>query len=174
MNTPRSQKGMTLIELLTTVAVLSISLTLGVPSFQSVSASLQRDAVATELAASLRFARSEAGRRAAPVSICPSVDGATCAAGNGPEWNTGWITFLDQNGNGTPDLGDTIVSVYRVKSSVFSLTANQGIASGVTFGETGFPTATGSLSYCDAQVSKTLSLGFVGGLRETHRGSGCS
>ncbi len=142
MNTPRSQKGMTLIELLTTVAVLSISLTLGVPSFQSVSAT--------------------------------SVDGATCAAGNGPEWNTGWITFLDQNGNGTPDLGDTIVSVYRVKSSVFSLTANQGIASGVTFGETGFPTATGSLSYCDAQVSKTLSLGFVGGLRETHRGSGCS
>lgn len=91
--------GFTLVELMVTIAVLAILLTIGVPSFNSVIASNRLSAGANEFVASLQLARMEAMRRNTRVVVCRSADQATCATGT--TW-TGWITFVDSNRDGTP------------------------------------------------------------------------
>ena len=50
-------------------------------------------ALGGELETALNYARAEAIKRAARVSICPSTDGATCLGAN--DWSRGWMVFLD-------------------------------------------------------------------------------
>ena len=86
--------GFTLLELLITLAVLAILLALAVPMFTSTINNNRLAAQANELVTSLQLANSEAVRRNARITVCPSTDGATCAA-SGP-W-TGWVTVVASN-----------------------------------------------------------------------------
>ena len=86
--------GFTLLELLITIAVLAILLALAVPMFTSTINNNRLSAQANELVTSLQLANSEAVRRNARITVCPSTDGATCAA-SGP-W-TGWLTIVASN-----------------------------------------------------------------------------
>lgn len=92
-------RGFSLIELMITIAVLAILLTIGLPSFQS---SLRSNRVATasnELMASLNLARTEALRNPNGAAICASADGESCSN----DWNAGWIVWIDEDGDGTPE-----------------------------------------------------------------------
>ena len=71
-------EGVTLIELMVTLSVIAILLTLTVTGFQSLTAHNRITAAANGLIAHLQLARSEAVKRAPPVTICPSNDGASC------------------------------------------------------------------------------------------------
>ena len=86
--------GFTLIELMVTVSVLAILLALAWPSFTALINNNRLAAQTNELVASLQLAKSEAVRRNARITVCPSADGATCAAA-GP-W-TGWVTIVASN-----------------------------------------------------------------------------
>ena len=86
--------GFTLLELVITIAVLAILLALAVPMFTSTINNNRLAAQANELVTSLQLANSEAVRRNARITVCPSTDGATCAA-SGP-W-TGWLTIVASN-----------------------------------------------------------------------------
>jgi type IV fimbrial biogenesis protein FimT len=174
VNPSRHQQGVNLVELMVTLGVFSLSVAMGIPSFQSLTTTIQRDAVLSEFTAALRFARSEAGRRGVSVTVCPSADRATCAAGDAPDWNTGWITFVDLDDSGALELGEQVLSVYETKRPDFSLRGDDTLANGITFGETGFPVATGTLNYCDRTSSNALTLSFVGRLSATPGGGGCS
>jgi type IV fimbrial biogenesis protein FimT len=174
VNPLRRQEGVNLVELMVTLSVFGLSVAMGVPSFQALSNTMQRDTVFSELTATVRFARSEAGRRGVSVTVCPSANRATCAGGDSPDWNTGWITFVDLNDNGTLDQGEALLSVYEPKHPDFTLHGNDALADGITFGNTGFPAATGSLSFCDETGANTLTLSFVGRLSTAAGGGGCS
>jgi type IV fimbrial biogenesis protein FimT len=91
--TPQSG-GFTLIELMVTVSVLAVLLALAWPSFTAVINNNRLAAQSNELVTSLQLANSEAVRRNARITVCPSTDGATCA-GAGP-W-AGWITIIASN-----------------------------------------------------------------------------
>ena len=71
--------GFTLIELMVTIAVLAIVLTIAVPSFQGVIRSNQLTTEANTLASALQLARSEAVKRGVDVSL--SANGSTFASG---------------------------------------------------------------------------------------------
>lgn len=94
-------KGFTLIELMVTVLIGVILLTIAAPSFMS---TIERNRVTTqtnEFVTTFNLARLEAIKRGSPVSVCVSTDGASCAAtGN---WAGGWMIFSDRNGNGVVD-----------------------------------------------------------------------
>jgi type IV fimbrial biogenesis protein FimT len=88
-NQPFFQFGFTLIELMMTIAVLAVLVTLAAPSFDSAILNGKLTSFANNFLASTRLARSEAIKRNAPVTLCRSNDGATCATSGG--WEQGWI-----------------------------------------------------------------------------------
>ncbi|QEW05259.1 GspH/FimT family pseudopilin [Nitrincola iocasae] len=88
--------GITLIELLVAIAVLTILLSIGVPSFNNVIQNSRSTALANEIVTALNLARSEAVRRAQDVKVCASTDEATC---NGAwDGTSGWIVIPDVAG----------------------------------------------------------------------------
>lgn len=78
-------RGFTLLELLITMAVVAILAAIAVPSFQNMIATQQVRSAASDLVSALNFARSEAVKRNASVTVTPAAggwtDGWTIAAG---------------------------------------------------------------------------------------------
>lgn len=98
--------GFTMIELLVTVSVAAILLAIALPSFTSVMNSNRLSAQANEVVAAMQLARVEAVRQNKRAIVCGSADGSTCSGSTA--WNSGWITFLDVDGNGTPTASEII------------------------------------------------------------------
>lgn len=114
MNEARS-RGFTLIELMVVLAVATVLLTIGIPSFRSLIANQRASTSINEVLASFRLARSEAIKTARSVTVCKSEDGATCD--DAVEWEAGWIVFLN-TGPGTPDTVDPGDQIIRVNSGL--------------------------------------------------------
>ena len=89
-------RGFTLPEVLTTLGVLGVSLSLAVPGLDSITRSNLRATGINELVATLHVARSEAITRNTRIAICPSADGQHCGD---VDWDAGWIRFADPNGD---------------------------------------------------------------------------
>jgi type IV fimbrial biogenesis protein FimT len=92
---PRLSAGLTLVELLTTLAVAIVTLTVAVPGYQSLTDNQRVRAATNGLVAHLTLARSEAVKRMARVALCPSRDAASCL--DGFDWSDGFIVFVDRN-----------------------------------------------------------------------------
>lgn len=82
-------KGVTLIELLITVAILAILLGIAAPSFNQTIREHRITFHANNLAYGARLARTEAIKRNTEVIMCTSSDGETCSSTGG--WHQGWI-----------------------------------------------------------------------------------
>ncbi|MCS4279498.1 GspH/FimT family pseudopilin [Stenotrophomonas rhizophila] len=102
----RRSNGFTLIELMVTIAVLAILITLGMPSFQGVLRSNRAATTTNELMASLALARSEALKNTRGAGVCASSDGSAC---NGDSWGAGWMVWSDADGSGTFDAEEPVL-----------------------------------------------------------------
>jgi type IV fimbrial biogenesis protein FimT len=102
----RRSNGFTLIELMVTIAVLAILITLGMPSFQGVLRSNRAATTTNEMMASLALARSEALKNTRGAGVCASTDGAAC---NGDSWGDGWMVWSDADGSGTFDTEEPVL-----------------------------------------------------------------
>lgn len=175
MKTLRHIRGITLIELMTTVSTLAVTLTLGVPTFSSIQNGIQHGQAIAEMFSSFTLARSEAARRGVSVTVCASSNGVACDAGNSPNWRNGWIVFTDGNENHSVDTGtDQIIQVTHFENAAFSLSSQSTIAAGVAFRGSGYPNAVGTFRYCDTKKSQDLLLNYIGRMETTDTGSGCS
>ncbi|MEQ1801330.1 MAG: GspH/FimT family pseudopilin [Gammaproteobacteria bacterium] len=162
----RHQRGFTFGEVLATLGVLGVSLSLVVPSFSSVTRSNLRASAINELVATLHVARSEAITRNVPVVICPSADGLTCAR---IAWESGWIRFVDSNGDYRADAGETVLGTAPPVEGLQIHTATFDQAFGYTpSGRVSAPDggqAGGDFTFCagddlaDAQVLRVSPLG---------------
>ena len=88
-------RGFTLVEMLVTMAVMAIILTIAALGFKDVIFRNQVRAAANDFVGALSFARSEAVSRGAIVTLCPSNDGQTCS---GVQFDRGWLVVLDEGG----------------------------------------------------------------------------
>lgn len=87
---PSSDLGFSLVELLFTIAIVSILLTLAFPVYRYLIAELRLFILSERISAAINYARSEAIRRQDIVTLCKSKDGRTCSG----RWNDGWIIFF--------------------------------------------------------------------------------
>ncbi|HUX29637.1 MAG TPA: GspH/FimT family pseudopilin [Thiobacillus sp.] len=135
VDAPASKRGFTLIELMVTIAVLAILLTVAIPSYQALMANNRMSAQANDLITALTFTRSEAVKRSAKVTVCASSDGATCTGG----WGQGWIV---RDAAGTP---------IRVQQALVGSSTLTGGTNSITYNSSGrldSPTTAVTLTLC--------------------------
>ena len=115
----RPEEGFTLIEMMVTVALLAVLIALVTPSFRGLLRDNQAASQANALVGSLMLARSEAVKRNAPVVLCRSNTGTSCA---GSDWADGWLIWADTNRDGSLD-ADEVLQVQETLQGRFDLSA---------------------------------------------------
>jgi type IV fimbrial biogenesis protein FimT len=135
--------GLTLVELMLVLAMMAVLTSLAAPSFRSLWIKRSVQLAAETLLGDLRYARSEALKRARPVLVCQSSNGMSCTR-NGGAWASGWLVFVDSNGNSQIDdenVDGPAEDLLRVQSALPALAS---IASNVATGHSITYQATGS------------------------------
>jgi type IV fimbrial biogenesis protein FimT len=107
---PSHPKGFTLIELMTTIAVMAILTTIALADFVNPLVDMRQSSLASEFADTLSLARSEAQRRRQVVVLCPRSVSGGCQAG-AANWNSGWVMFQDTDDDRTVDSGEEVIQV---------------------------------------------------------------
>jgi type IV fimbrial biogenesis protein FimT len=102
MRYPQRDLGVTLIELLVTLVVMAVMVTIAAPSFSRLIASNRLTSQTNEFILALNLARSEATRRGQPVTLL-----ATATAS--PVFQSGWTIFNDADGDGILDSDETVI-----------------------------------------------------------------
>jgi len=166
MRISTKQRGFTLIELIVTLAVIAVVAAFGVPSFQSHLKDNRRTTQVNELVGALNLARSEATKGNGTVAFCPSADEANCSGG---DYDTGWIVFINSDGDTPPAVDGPGERILRSHAGTpfegTSLRATAGAAAGINFLASGRPASTGDITYCDdrgADHARAVVLNLVG------------
>ena len=172
--------GFTLLELVTTMAIVAILMVIGVPSFKYITNSDRSTSQINNLLGDLQFARAEAIRTGQPVSLCFTNDGSTCATA--PATNAGWLVFKDVAGTGVYNSTLTPATLLKVQVPIATgqnqLTMDNGVIA-VKFNRDGFasalPTATAVTftlhdATATAAYTRCLSLSIVGAMQTSKSG----
>ena len=161
-------QGITLIEMMIVIVILSILLAIAVPNFSNLIISNQISSNASDFVDSLRLAKKEANARRTTVTVCVR-NGNDCNA-NGT-WDNGWLVFLNGNGNTTVDNGETIIYEYEALDPRITFTAadiNGGALGILSFTPSGNTNLTGSgaatftLNNQDGTISRGIRVTVAG------------
>lgn len=101
----RLSKGFTMVELMVTISILAILMTIAFPSFRSTLRSNRVANANNEILGLVALARSEAIRNSRGGGVCASSAGSTCDGG----WNGGLMAYSDEDGSGSFNSGDTVL-----------------------------------------------------------------
>ncbi len=164
------QAGFTLIELMMTLVIAAILISVAVPSFREFRTNQQIKLTGQSLQSAFQLARTEAIKRSADVFVT--------ANGN---WQSGWFistesthTYADCT-KAVPETGCIQIFSGNSATSIVPSTA----ATQVTYSRTGRPTPTGlSFTVCDDALSSTytervISIG-TNGMATVSYGGNCS
>ena len=143
-------RGFTLIELMVTLAVVSILLTIAVPSYRELIQSNRMSTQANLLLSDLNAARSEAVKRRIPVTLCKSSTQSACATSGGYE--QGWIIFTDHNRDGGVDAGEMILRTQGTSGSDLTIRGKSPIQNRISFFDSGNVSTSGSIIFCDSRI----------------------
>ncbi len=142
----KKQHGFTLIELMVTLAIAAIVLTVGVPSMKTMIYNNRLTAATNSLVGSLAFARSEAVKQGISTTICSSNNQTSCTSS---AWSGGWLIWVDADSDGTLDSPGEIVRVSEALRGTIVVTAANTTLS---YNSTGFTNTPGTIKVCDDRI----------------------
>ncbi len=123
---PRSQDGYSMVELLTTVAVAAVLLSVSVPSMTSLVRSNRIVSDTNEFVATINLARAEALTNVLQVTVCKSRNQVSCDAS--ASWHDGWIVFVDNDENEQRDLTGATETLLLVHEELGGSNTLQSVA----------------------------------------------
>jgi type IV fimbrial biogenesis protein FimT len=130
-------KGVTLVELLTALAIVAILVTLATPSFNNLVLNNRNTTQVNEFVLAMSYAKSEAVKRGVPVSVCARATDTACSGNK--NWENGWLVFIDSpppRGDGTINNGDIVLQIRPPLEGTNTLRAASH--SSITFQSNGF------------------------------------
>jgi type IV fimbrial biogenesis protein FimT len=166
------QRGLTVTELLVTMAIAVVLASLAVPGFATLARTFGLSSAANELLLALHTARSSAVLRGLPVAVCLTADDDTCltlpdAAAQG------WLVFVPEGGAG-------VTSQPRVREvlSRFQLPRRLTISASrptVTFWPVTRASSTSTFDLCDvAGVGRSIVVSQTGRARVATEATSCA
>ena len=165
-------RGFTLIEVVVTLAVAAILMSVAVPSFQQMMETNRIAAITNDFSRALQLTRSEAVTRGTLVTMCKSddINDATPTCNNSAAWNDGWIIFADLNSNGAYDAAeDTVIRVGQPNIQAAAITTDSKLANFISFNAVGEPRANGAgngtFSVCIAPDQRDIVVSVTGRVR---------
>jgi type IV fimbrial biogenesis protein FimT len=177
MKNKMKNSGFTLAELMITIVIAAILVSLAIPSFTTMIRNNRTTTQINTLLTDLNLARSEASKRGARVSVCSSTNLTSCAGNT--NWATGWIVFIDQDNNGSfSDDGDaapcetdagnrpTEDCILRTREALSGNPTLTGTTNFVQYLQTGAIATTATLTLtptiCTGNAIRTLAISAVG------------
>lgn len=171
----KNYTGFTLIELMITLAIAAIVMTIGVPSFQETIRQNRLTTGVNNFVTALNLTRSEAIRRGTRVTLCKSADSTSCATTGGYE--QGLIVFvgnMSAGGAATTPAASSIIRLYENLPAGMTLTtagSDDDIGSYVSYTPDGFSRQTsgaflaGALNLCKSGSGKQIVLNSLGRIK---------
>jgi type IV fimbrial biogenesis protein FimT len=136
MTFKQHESGYTMMELIMVVVIVAILAAIALPSFKYVTTSNRISSEVNGLLGDMQFARSEAIKEGLPVTVCSSTDGTSCAAS--ANWQTGWIVFMDLNGDGARQGNESILRLQGPFAPGDTFVADNAAFTGATFNRMGY------------------------------------
>jgi type IV fimbrial biogenesis protein FimT len=103
--------GFSLIELIATLAIAAILITMIIPSFNTLSVKNQQTDELNSMVHHFYLARSLSTANETRYVLCPSSDSERCT--NTTDWSHGYILFEDINPDGTRDASEQLQAVHQ-------------------------------------------------------------
>lgn len=170
MRVPKIQAGVTLLELMTVIAVAGVLLGIAIPNMSQFLKNNRLTAAANDLLVALHTARSEAIKRRLPTQFCftkKPMDDAPACDGNGTQ---GWVVWVDDadpaasaatDGNKQIDTGEPVLVRHEaLPSSISVVSQPSGNAGYVAYLGSGFLNAAANdvagIVLCDDRGNKAL------------------
>lgn len=148
-----AQRGITLIELVFTIAVALVLCAVALPSLHRLMQSSRAGAAYNAMIASLNLARGRAVARQVAVVVCPSTDQRTCDGGY--FWQAGWIVFEDTDHNAQRASNERLVEAVPARTGI-AIASSTGRRH-VTYRGDGSATGTNlTLTFCDHRDAKRV------------------
>jgi len=147
MKTDVHSVGFTLIELMVTISIAGLMLSMAVPSFTDALRNNRLTTYANDFLSSLSLARSEAIKRGVSVTVRKS----------GAQWEGGWAVFIDDNSNGQLNSNELIIQSHAALPATFTLRGNSNFTNFVRYVSSGASSTTGSFMLCDNKDNNDLA-----------------
>jgi type IV fimbrial biogenesis protein FimT len=169
----KAQSGLTLIELMVTMAVAIILLAVGIPMFDTMRVNNRSTAQANNLVTAINLARSEAVKRGDAVTLCPidnpaNLTAGSIACGDAADWANGWFAYSDAEGSTAGSFenssGETMLRVWQQPASGTEVTGPVNVPYNGTGGLAGAAnlTLTVQVDGCSGTQKRQLTISPVG------------
>ena len=172
--------GLTFIELIIVLLILSILLSLGVPAMRQFLHGIQVRSEISRLMASVQLTRSEAILRNHTVTMCPSSMASSGEPICGGTYADGWIVFSNRNRDSVVDDNDQVVQISDSLPPGYTLTNRKGTipaAEQITYRSDGSSWRNRTLLVCppdgSPDNSRSLVMNIVGRPRLTRNWGTC-
>lgn len=150
-----TERGFTLIELMTTVAILAIVIRFAIPGMNDVILSNRLTSYANDFVSSALSARGEAIKRNRVVTLCAAAAGSSTCATNGG-WQQGWIV-VDLTAGAVIRRQEALETGYQLRDAAVIR---------IDYQPTGLPNTGLTMTLCkttsDTKPTRTIRVGATG------------
>ncbi len=150
----RQNKGFTLIEMMITIAIVFILLTVVAPSVQTMLIQNRVTSDINSLSSAAQFARFTAINEQITVTLCPTKDYTECES----SWSYAKMVFADSNGNGVRDTNEPLLTTAEAISGTNAISGLSGV---IMFDENGSASKAGTATICGENNQAKYASGLI-------------